>query len=317
MGVEDRLPVIWYLMGPTATGKTDLAIALSEHFPFEIVSVDSSMVYRGMDVGTAKPGGGILSRCPHHLIDIRAPQEIYSAAAFCRDARSVITEILARGHYPLLVGGTMFYFRALEVGLPSLPQANPGLRRELAERALRNGWSSLYQELKKLDPARAAKIEPGDKQRVQRALEIAILRGNSGASCRIGLQTGLRGEYRLCKMALAPGDRSWLHRRIENRFESMLKNGLVEEVRNLLKDKALSPELPAFRMVGYRQVVQYLHRELEYNEIERRGVAATRQLAKRQLTWLRNQPGVTWLDCMSPRLSRTLNGYIRAKLDTI
>jgi len=286
---------------------------LCKRFPFEIVSVDSSMVYRGMDVGTAKPEAGVLLQCPHHLIDIRAPWETYSVADFCRDARSLIEDIIGRRCWPLLVGGTMFYFRALEQGLPELPRANSAIRREIEERASRDGWPSLYRELVKRDPGRAARIEPGDRQRIQRALEIVTLTGVSSVFLQHPAGAGLRDEYPLCKLSLAPADRSWLHQRIETRFQSMLRDGLVEEVRNLLKIKALSPELPALRMVGYRQVVQYLKGELEYNGIERRGVAATRQLAKRQLTWLRNQPGVTWLDCSSQRLVDSTADYIRAK----
>jgi tRNA dimethylallyltransferase len=310
---KDRRPV-WFLMGPTASGKTDLAIELAERFPFEVISVDSSMVYQGMDIGTAKPHAETLSRCPHHLIDIRAPEDTYSAAEFFRDACSLIEEIHERGRYPLLVGGTMFYFRTLELGLPVLPEADPELRRELEERAGRTGWAPLYTELEKLDPVRASRIKPGDRQRVQRALEIAILAGKSPDSSLQPPQSGLRDQYRLCKLALAPADRSWLHERIERRFDAMLSNGLVREVRGLLQDEAISPELPAMRMVGYRQVVQYLSGELEYNEAERRGVAATRQLAKRQLTWLRNQSGVIWLDCTSQWLENAVMDYVQAKL---
>lgn len=300
-------------MGATATGKTNLAIELCQRFPFEIVSVDSSLVYRGMDIGTAKPDAETLSHCPHHLIDIRDPWQTYSAADFCRDARPVIEDIVRRGRFPLLVGGTMFYFRALESGLPELPGADPAVRRDLEERAARGGWAALYRELERLDPKRAARIDPGDRQRIQRALEIALLTGASSASPGGRNELGLGKEYRMCKLALAPGDRRWLHRRIEKRFAAMIRQGILEEVRNLLKNKSISPELPALRMVGYRQVAQYLRGDLEYNDMQRRAVAATRQLAKRQLTWLRNQPGVTWLDCSSRRLEETAVGYIRAK----
>lgn len=272
------------------------------------------MVYREMDIGTAKPGAEILARCPHHLIDIRAPQNTYSAADFCHDARALIEAIHGRGRYPLLVGGTMFYFRTLEAGLPTLPQADPGVRRQLEARALRDGWTSLYQELTRLDPARAAQIEPGDRQRIQRALEIAILTGNTSAAGCVSRDAALVKNHLLCKLALAPADRMWLHRRIQRRFGAMLEQGLVEEVHKLLKNKELSTELPALRMVGYRQVIQYLNGELEYNEMERRGVAATRQLAKRQMTWLRNQPGVTWVDCASQLVEKSATEYIRSKL---
>jgi len=305
---------VWYLMGPTASGKTELAIALSERFPFEIISVDSSMVYCDMDIGTAKPKADILARYPHHLISIRSPRNTYSAADFCVDARSLIGEIHARDKFPLLVGGTMFYFRALEYGLPSVPKADPVLRRELEARGMQQGWASLYRELEEQDPERAAQIEPGDKQRIQRALEIVALSGKSATTTQPGHQPLHDSPYPLCKLALAPANRTWLHRRIEQRFESMLKNGLIEEVRNLLVEQKLGMELAALRMVGYRQVVQYLLQQLEYNEMERRGIAATRQLAKRQMTWLRNQRGLTWMDCTSQRLLESMSAYISAKL---
>ncbi len=297
-------------MGPTASGKTETAIALCDRFPFEIISVDSSMVYCGMDVGTAKPDAEVRDRYPHHLINIRTPRQSYSAADFCRDARTLISDIHARNKLPLLVGGSMFYFRALEYGLPSVPAADPDLRRKLNDRGKLHGWPALYGELQRMDPERAARIEPGDKQRIQRALEIVMLTGESATAARYGHGSSVQ----ICKLALAPADRRWLHRRIEQRFESMLNNGLVREVRKLLIEKENSPELPAMRMVGYRQVVQYLLQKIEYNEIGRRGVAATRQLAKRQLTWLRNQPGVTWLDCTSHgHLVETMTAYISEK----
>ena len=304
-------------MGPTASGKTETAIALCDRFPFEIISVDSSMVYRGMDIGTAKPDIGVLGRYPHHLINIRTPRNTYSAADFCRDARTLIGEIHARNKMPLLVGGTMFYFRALEHGLPSVPAADPDLRRELDARGRRQGWPSLYRELERADPERAAQIGPGDKQRIQRALEIVMLTGESATVAQSGPGLSHDRPLRICKLALVPADRGWLHHRIEQRFESMLNNGLVREVRNLLMEKEISPELPALRMVGYRQVAQYLLQQIEYNEIGRRGIAATRQLAKRQLTWLRNQSGLTWLDGASTGLLETMTMYISAKLDVL
>jgi tRNA dimethylallyltransferase len=309
-----RNPIVWYLMGPTASGKTDLALELTRRFPFEIVSVDSSLVYRGMDIGTAKPGAETLARSPHHLIDLRWPWETYSAAAFCRDAHAVISQIRERGHIPLLVGGTMFYFRALELGLPAgLPAANPEIRRALEGRAARCGWPQLHRELQAVDPDRAARIEPGDRQRIQRALEIAFS-GRGASNSATHAPPERVGAQRLCKIALAPGDRSWLHRRIERRFDAMLHAGLVDEVRNLMENRAISTELPALKMVGYRQAVQYLSGEVGYNAMRRRSVAATRQLAKRQLTWLRNQSGVVWFDCMGHRLSDAVGDYVLAKL---
>lgn len=273
------------------------------------------MVYRGMDIGTAKPDREVLARAPHHLIDIRRPENTYSAAEFCTDAAALVRNIRERGKWPLLVGGTMFYFRALELGLPDLPQAQPELRRELERRGVEEGWHVLYQELCRLDPERAAQIDAGDKQRIQRALEIVMITGRASASGwkSTGYGAGV-AQFPLSKLALAPGDRRWLHRRIEQRFMRMLETGLVDEVSRLLADGALQPELPALRMVGYRQVVQFLSEELGYNDMVRRGIAGTRQLAKRQLTWLRNQPGVTWIDCGSRNLLETTAAYIRAKL---
>ena len=305
-------------MGPTASGKTDAAIALSEIYPFEIISVDASMVYRGMDIGTAKPSPEVRQSHPHHLVDIRQPQHTYSAAEFCHDSRNLIQDIVHRGKYPLLVGGTMFYFRALELGLPTLPVAQPKLRQRLEQRAEREGWAALHQELVTLDPRRARQIKPTDKQRIQRALEIVLITGKSSTEPQPQGNPFINGVHaHICKIALAPTERSWLHQRIETRFKAMLDAGLVEEVRCLLANKALLPELPALRMVGYRQVVQYLSEELEYNEMVRRGIAGTRQLAKRQLTWLRNQSGVTWINCTSQNLIETTTAYVSSKLTSL
>ena len=302
-------------MGPTATGKTDAAVALTEIFPFEIVSVDAAMVYRGMDIGTAKPNAEVLARAPHHLIDIRQPEETYSAADFCTDAMRLIRDIRARGKFPLLVGGTMFYFRALELGLPDHPVAHPQLRETLERRGKEEGWIALHQELHRLDPKRAAKIKPSDRQRIQRALEIVLLTGRTSTGGRQNAWYDAREtSFNVCKLALVPSDRDWLHQRIEQRFSAMLDTGLVGEVERLLPVVERKPELPALRMVGYRQVVQFLSEELGYNDMVRRGIAGTRQLAKRQLTWLRNQPGVTWIDCKSKGFLDTTAAYVRAKL---
>ncbi len=305
-------------MGPTASGKTDTAIALSEIFPFEIISVDASMVYCGMDIGTAKPSAEVRQKHPHYLVDIRQPHNTYSVAQFCDDARDVVQDIINRGKYPLLVGGTMFYFRAFELGLPTSPVAQPKLRQRLEQRAKQEGWATLYHELATLDPQRARQIKPTDKQRIQRALEIVTVTGKSSTDSHWQGKPLINGaRAHICKLALAPNDRSWLHRRIETRFKTMLDEGLIEEVRRLLAQKELLPELPALRMVGYRQVVQYLLEELEYNEMVRRGIAGTRQLAKRQFTWLRNQSGVTWINCTSQNLIETTTAYIRSKLTSL
>ncbi len=305
-------------MGPTAAGKTDLAIALTEIFPFEIISVDAAMVYRGMDIGTAKPSAAVLAGVAHHLIDIRQPEDTYSAADFCRDASRLIRDIHHRGKYPLLVGGTMFYFRALELGLPDLPGAQPHLRQALERRARDEGWNTLYQELCRLDPKRAAQIRPTDTQRIQRALEIVMLTGASSAEGRNNAwYDGRQNHSPVCKLALAASDRAWLHQRIERRFAEMLDAGFIDEVKQLLVGEGLQAELPSLRMVGYRQVARFLSGELGYNEMVERGSARTRQLAKRQLTWLRNQPGVTWVDCRSNNLLETAAAYIRAKVTTL
>ena len=301
-------------MGPTASGKTDTAVALAQTFPFEIISVDSSMVYRGMDIGTAKPDQQIQRSVPHHLIDIRDPNDTYSAALFCEDVAHLVADITARGKYPLLVGGTMFYFRALELGLPAAPSAHAELRRTLERRGSQQGWSELHRELAALDPRRAAQIDPADRQRIQRALEIVLLTGQSPPK---ELRGNSPTRAPIIKLALAPEDRSWLHQRIEQRFLRMLDVGLLDEVSCLLTQKKLSPELPALRMVGYRQAVQFLSEELEYNDMVRRGIAATRQLAKRQLTWLRNQPGVTWLNCASQSLLETAVTYVDSRLSML
>lgn len=303
---------VWCLMGPTASGKTDLAIELCRRFPFEIVSADASQVYRGLDIGTAKPEPRVRQAIRHHLIDIRTPQQTYSAAEFLADAEAAIGDIVGRGRIPLLVGGTMFYLRAFELGLPAAPSADRSLRRGLERRAEREGWAALHGELARLDPERARCIEPADKQRIMRALEVVMLTGRPSAS--VPFQRRSAGRRFLCKLVLAPADRAWLHRRIEHRFLSMLEAGLVDEVRALRTVEKLPPELPVWRMVGYRQVVQFLSGEVEYNDMVRRGIAATRQLAKRQLTWLRNQAGVTWVDSM-PRNSReTAVAYVASKL---
>ncbi len=296
-------------MGPTAGGKTDAALALCREFPFEIVSVDSSLVYRGMDIGTAKPPPDVLRRVPHHLVDIREPHETYSAGAFRSDALRAMDAIGAAGKIPLLVGGTMFYFRVLQSGLAPLPPANPQLRAQIEARATRAGWAALHRELQRLDPSRAERIDPNDRQRVQRALEIVLL---TGASVPAGPTRRARPPWRIAKVALAPADRRVLHARIEARFSKMLSDGLVEEVERLLARPQIDPELPALRTVGYRQVAEYLIGKLRYNDMIEQGIAATRQLAKRQLTWLRNQSGVTWIGDAT-----VVRGYVDAKLTAL
>ncbi|MCB1859464.1 MAG: tRNA (adenosine(37)-N6)-dimethylallyltransferase MiaA [Gammaproteobacteria bacterium] len=289
------LPLALFLMGPTASGKTDLAMELASRYPFDLISVDSALVYRGMDVGTAKPSPEQLSRVPHRLIDICDPVEPYSAARFREDALREMKEITAAGRVPLLVGGTMLYFKALEFGLSELPQADPRLRSRIEGLARRRGWQALHRWLQRIDPSAAARIHPNDPQRIQRALEVFMTSGIP--LTRLQQRSHLpQLPYRLIKMALAPGDRSLLHQRIATRFHAMLEQGLECEVRGLLADDRLQPGLPAMRSVGYRQMVAYLNGEYDRKTMIEKGISATRQLAKRQMTWLRSYPGIHWLD---------------------
>ncbi len=298
-------------MGPTASGKTALALALHSVLPVEIVSVDASQVYRGMDIGTAKPTPAEQARATHRLIDIRDPAEAYSAAEFCVDARREIDQIIRRGHIPLLVGGTMFYFHALEFGLSALPPADPTVRGQFAEAAARSGWPALHSRLAAVDPQAAARIKPNDGQRIQRALEIYAITGRSASE----LNKSARRQtcpYGLVKVALFPKDRASLHERIARRFESMLEQGLVGEVERLYKRGDLSAGLPSIRTVGYRQVWQYLTETIKYYEMKNRATAATRQLAKRQLTWLRSYPGVKMFDICNVGLADSVLKYLGA-----
>jgi tRNA dimethylallyltransferase len=286
-------------MGPTASGKTGLAMYLCERFPFEVISVDASQVYRGMDVGTAKPSAEELARVPHRLLDIRDPSEPYSAAQFREDALREMADIVANGRIPLLVGGTMFYFRALERGLSELPAADPAVRERLWREGERIGWPAMHARLADIDPVTAARIDTNDPQRIQRALEVVELTGEPPSR----VMARSRREpipYRIIKLAIAPADRAVLHRRIEQRFREMLKAGLVEEVQALMARADLSPDLPAVRTVGYRQVWQCLKGEVDPAEMADRGIFATRQLAKRQLTWLRGEPDMHWFDSSRP-----------------
>jgi len=290
-----RLPPAIFLMGPTAAGKTALAMALHARLPVEIISVDAAQVYRGLDIGTAKPTLEERARFPHHLIDIRDPSEIYSAADFCTDALRAMQEITAAGRIPLLVGGTMFYFRALEQGLPQLPNADPDLRVSLQHEMDEFGQAALHARLATLDPARAARIHPNDPQRIVRALEIITLTGRTASS--YGKQGASPLPYRVEKLALYPENRAWLHDRIEERFHIMLTQGLLDEARALFARTDLAPTLPSLRTVGYRQAGLYLSNKVNYNQMVEIGIAATRQLAKRQLTWLRASTDCQRLDC--------------------
>jgi len=293
------------LLGPTASGKTAAALALAQVLPVEIISVDSALVYRDMDIGTAKPSIAERAQCPHHLIDVVSPEEAYSAARFRADALRLMDEIVARGRVPVLAGGTMLYFKALRDGLSALPAADAALRRDIDEDAARLGWPALHAALAQLDPDAAARLDPGDAQRIQRALEIVRLTGRPLAASYAQREMAAPA-LRLLPIVLAPSDRAVLHARIAARFDQMLAAGLVDEVRALRARYRLDPAMPSMRCVGYRQVWEYLDGETDLETTRFRGIAATRQLAKRQLTWQRQfrerWPELVELDCLRPDL---------------
>ena len=280
-------------MGPTASGKTALAIELVQHANAEIISVDSALIYRGMDIGTAKPTAAELAIAPHHLINILDPAVAYSAADFRQDALRLIADIQQRGKTPLLVGGTMLYFKALIDGISELPEADASVRADIEAQAAVEGWEQLHRELAMIDPISAARIHPNDPQRINRALEVYRLTGRS--MTELTQEKGEPFPYRACQFAIAPQERAVLHERIALRFEQMLTQGFEEEVRRLKQRTDLHPDLPAIRCVGYRQMWDYLDGLVSYDEMVYRGIAATRQLAKRQLTWLRSWQHLTWL----------------------
>ncbi|GGC58059.1 tRNA (adenosine(37)-N6)-dimethylallyltransferase MiaA [Marinobacter halophilus] len=319
------LPPAIFLMGPTASGKTDLAIELCRRLPCDIISVDSAMVYRGMDIGTAKPGAEELTTAPHRLIDICDPADTYSAADFRRDALAEMAEITGRGRIPLLVGGTMMYFKALLHGMSDLPSASPALREQLEREAKEHGWEQLHRELAARDPVAAGLIHPNNRQRLMRALEVIRLTGRpiseiwqapSGTSSGDNL-SGIEDytyftrwqadespslPYTVSQFALAPVERSELHQRIQQRFQAMLESGFLNEVEILMERGNLNSDMPSMRCVGYRQAWDYLSGSSDYEAFVSKGVAATRQLAKRQLTWLRKWPNVHWLSVGDPQV---------------
>ena len=304
--MSERLPPAIFLMGPTAAGKTDLAIELARVLPCELISVDSALIYRDMDIGTAKPDKATLAEFPHRLIDIRDPAESYSAAEFRADALTAMAEITARGRIPLLVGGTMLYFKALLEGLAEMPSADAALRAELEARAQAEGWAVLHAELRAVDPESAARIHPNDPQRLIRALEVYRVSGQSmtvhrqrqAAENTAGGASAVRQfPYTVAQLAIAPAQRQLLHERIALRFRLMLEQGLVAEVERLRQRSDLHVGLPSIRAVGYRQVWDHLDGKLDAVQMQERGIIATRQLAKRQFTWLRGwQQDVHWLD---------------------
>ena len=279
------------LMGPTCSGKTALALELAARWPLEIISVDSANVYRGLDIGTSKPTAAERAAVPHHLIDICDPREAYSAGRFRRDALGLITAIRGRGRIPLLVGGTMLYFRALRHGIAELPEADPELRARIAQRARERGWPALHDELARLDPAAAARIAPADSQRIQRALEVVELTGRRLSELQAQTEPG--GDF--AAFALMPFERDELYRRIDARFVTMVEQGLVDEVRALRARGDLAADLPSMRSVGYRQIWKHLDGEYDIGTAIAAGQRATRNLAKRQLTWLRADPELRWM----------------------
>ena len=302
-----QLPPAIFLMGPTAAGKTDLAIELTKVLPCELISVDSALVYRGMDIGTAKPSKALLAEHPHRLIDILDPADAYSAADFRRDALQAMADITARGKIPLLVGGTMLYYKALVDGLADMPAADPDVRAQIEEEAARLGWQALHDQLAIIDPVSAARIHPNDPQRLSRALEVYRVSGRSmtelrqqqSAQSTEAAASGLQQlPYTVANLAIAPANRQVLHRRIEQRFTLMLEQGFIDEVVALRERSDLHAGLPSIRAVGYRQVWDYLDGKLTSAEMRERGIIATRQLAKRQFTWLRSWTDLHWLDSL-------------------
>jgi tRNA dimethylallyltransferase len=292
-----------FVMGATATGKTDLAIEIAQRFPVELISVDSALIYRGMDIGTAKPDAEVLSAAPHFLIDIIDPAQRYSAWDFVSDTKQLIEQITNRGNMPLLVGGTMMYYHALEQGLNQLPMADQSIRSRLNSEAEVAGWPAMHQKLEAIDPVSAEKIKPNDSQRIQRALEVFEISGQTLSSLQ---QTkSVNNDINATKIILNAEDRQHLHKRIEQRFHLMMQNGLIDEVEQLKRRPDLNLTLPSMRCVGYRQVWQYLAGELNQDEMIFKSIVATRQLAKRQMTWLRKQPQENNYDCLNLHLKKT------------
>lgn len=296
-------PLALFLMGPTASGKTDLAIALRQQLPVEVISVDSALIYKGMDIGTAKPTPAELALAPHRLIDILDPKESYSAMNFREDALKEMAEISASGRIPLLVGGTMLYYKALLEGLSPLPSADSTIRAEIEEKAAKIGWVGMHQELLAIDPVAGARINPNDSQRINRALEVFYITGKT--MTELTAEKGEALPYRLLQFAIAPQDRAILHERIALRFQKMMDLGFKEEVKRLFLREDLHIDLPSIRCVGYRQMWEYLQGDISLDEAIYKGICATRQLAKRQITWLRSwKDEITWLDSLNPEQAK-------------
>jgi len=296
------LPKAIFLMGPTASGKTALAINLRKTLPVELISVDSALIYQGMDIGTAKPTSEELAQAPHRLLDMLDPAQAYSAADFRRDALKEMAEITARGKIPLLVGGTMLYFKALLEGLSPLPSADPEVRQRIEQMAAEKGWEALHRQLCEIDPVAGSRIHPNDPQRLSRALEVFFISGKT--LTELTQTSGDALPYQVYQFAIAPASRELLHQRIEQRFHQMLASGFEAEVRALFARGDLHTDMPSIRCVGYRQMWSYLAGEIPYDDMVYRGICATRQLAKRQMTWLRGWEGVHWLDSEKPEKAR-------------
>jgi tRNA dimethylallyltransferase len=308
-----KLPPAILLMGPTASGKTAVAAAIVDKLPCEIISVDSAQVYQHMNIGTAKPDAEFLARVPHHLIDLIEPHESYSAARFRDDALALMREITERGRIPLLVGGTMLYFQALVEGLSDLPEADPAIRLIIDTMAEASGWPALHAELARVDPETAARLKPNDAQRIERALEVYYIT-DKPLSYFHKKPKYVYFPYSPIKIALLPGEREVLHQRIAQRFEEMLELGLIGELRALREEYALEFTMPSMRCVGYRQVWQYLDGELGLAGLREKAVAATRQLAKRQLTWLRSMKDVTEFDCLAEDVADQVLDFLQREL---
>lgn len=299
------------IMGPTASGKTAAALAIAREVPAEIISVDSALVYRDMNIGTAKPNAEELAAAPHHLIDIIDPRESYSVAQFLSDSARLVKEIRARGKLPILVGGTMMYYKALMNGIDDLPPADAAIRAQLDADMAAIGAAGLHARLAELDPATAARLKPNDSQRIQRALEIYLITGQTMSSL-IAQQTRAAVPFELLPISLEPSDRSFLHERIAKRFDLMLEQGFIDEVRKLKLRTDLNADLPSIRCVGYRQAWDYLDGSINYQEMRERGIIATRQLAKRQLTWCRSIPERLIVDCIQDNVSAQVLQHARA-----
>jgi tRNA dimethylallyltransferase len=302
------------LAGPTASGKSAASLLIAEHFPVEIISVDSALVYQGMDIGTAKPTSAELASVPHHLIDILDPTQSYSAAQFVQDATQLIAEITARGKLPLLVGGTMLYFKALQDGLDAMPPANPAIRAQLDAQATAQGWPAMHAQLAQVDAVTAARLSPNDSQRIQRALEVYLSTGKPLSAHHLIAQAATKNVASAPLISLEPTDRAWLHARIAQRFEVMLQGGLIAEVQALRARGDLHLDLPSMRCVGYRQTWEMLDGVFPAKELAERCVAATRQLAKRQITWLRSMPQRHVVPCDQPQAARAVLDLVKSWL---